>query len=183
MTGTFSATSAYTYYKHSFLGVTTKMSNYNYNCPTGVPMFPLYGYDNSEDMDMDMDYLKSMFPANIRRIQREIEDECDKLEYDGSCMFDAYPDKIHLSIIIDNVFHRVTDMDLQQHGVEAEDLSRRSNSFRPDLCPYGKCSPPGPRPDFDSHGRPDWLRNLLEVMFYNEMLHRRRRYRSRKRWF
>ena len=59
-----------------------------YNTPMGVPLYPLYGYDNCEDLDRDMKYMKQIYPNTAKRIQREIDNECDKLEYDGSIMFD-----------------------------------------------------------------------------------------------
>lgn len=160
------------------------MNTFNHYYPAGVPMFPLYGYDNSEDLDNDMDYLKSMYPSKAKSIQKEVEEECDKLEYDGSCMFDAYPDKVHLSMIVNTIYNRLADLDQDNMAmsVENQNLQRRY-PFRPDLCPHGRCPSPGPICDFDCNGRPNWMRSLIEIMLYNEMFNRRRRYRSRKRWF
>ena len=39
------------------------------------------------------------------------------------------------------------------------------------------------RPYKQHNRREPWLRNLIEIILYNEMLNRRRRYRGRKRWF
>ena len=59
----------------------------------GVPMYPLYGYDNMEDFERDLEYFKQLYPSTVRYIQNEVDNECDKLEYDGSVMFDEYPDR------------------------------------------------------------------------------------------
>ncbi len=43
------------------------------------------------EVSMDNRYL---FPTDVSEFQSEIEDACDRLEYDGSIMYDEYPDKV-----------------------------------------------------------------------------------------
>lgn len=175
-------------------------SNYNipqrpfiskYNIPagiqTGVPMFPLYGYDNSEDYDKDVTYMKQLYPKAVLQIQKEVDEECDKLEYDGSCMFDECPDKNHLNMIVDTIYDRVAALDSEAFSLETEDLKANQRPFYPPFYPCDPrdryCPPPHyPRPDYRD-GRPDWLRGIIGILLFNEMNNRRRRYRSRKRWF
>ena len=45
----------------------------------------------SESYPMENTYL---YPLEVSEIQREIEMQCDKMEYDGSMMYDEFPDKI-----------------------------------------------------------------------------------------
>lgn len=156
-----------------------------------VPSYPFYGYDNAEEIDKDVDYIKSLYPNNVRLIQKEVEEECDKLEYDGSCMFDECPDRVHLNTIVDNIYERLDDNDVDTKEVQAENLLG-PGPVRP---PWGPCGPNGcpppprpshpgrpPKPDFRPDGRPDWRRDLIQSLLFNEILHRRRRHRSRKRW-
>lgn len=44
-------------------------------------------------MDNDYFYMQSITPYGMSDITKHIIDECDRLEYDGSFMFDEYPDK------------------------------------------------------------------------------------------
>ena len=128
-----------------------------YNTPMGIPLYPLYGYDSCEELDRDMNYLKQLYPNTAKRIQREIDDECDKLEYDGSVMFDEYPDKVTLDKIIDRVCERVKDLDeAPQVEINSYNTPRR---------------------------RQNLLRDLVTIILLNEIFNRRRRYRSRRRWF
>lgn len=172
-------------------------SGYNVSAcmQSGVPMFPLYGYDNSEDFDKDVAYMKQLYPKSILQIQKEIDEECDKLEYDGSCMFDECPDKNRMNMIIDTVYEKVAALETESFSIEAESVKATTRPFYPcDSkgwdCP-SSCDPrdrhcyppPSPRPDYHKDGRPDWLRGLIGVLLFNEMNQRRRRYRSRKRWF
>lgn len=43
---------------------------------------------------------KYLYPTEIKDIQMEIEEICDKMEYDGSIMFDECPDKITIEKIV-----------------------------------------------------------------------------------
>lgn len=184
--------------------------------PVGIPAMPLYGYDNCEDSEKDWDYMKQMYPITAKKILIEIIDECDKLEYDGSCMFDEYPDRVYLGRIVDRIYERCSylnetpvevpesimpegymnqdDMDL----IPYEYVSYRPPTYKPlqslQYNPYGRPNrhpgpnrpPQSPRPGYPPN-RPGqqnpWLRNLIEIMLYNEMLNRRRRYRGRKSWY
>jgi hypothetical protein len=124
----------------------------------GVPLYPLYGYDNCEDLDRDMNYLKQLYPSSARRILNEINNECDKLEYDGSVMFDEYPDRVTLDRIVDRVFERIKDMD-EEPMMEANSVS------------------------FSNRRRQSLLRDFTTIILLNELFNRRRRHRSRRRWF
>lgn len=58
------------------------------NCMT----FPLKLAEiEKEEAVMESKYL---YPAEVYEIQGVIEDACDRLEYDGSFMYDEYPDKV-----------------------------------------------------------------------------------------
>jgi hypothetical protein len=130
-----------------------------YGAPMGVPLFPLYGYDNSAELDRDVEYMKQLYPNTAKAIQAEIDNECDQMEYDGSMMFDEYPDRVYFDRIVDRIYDRVKDMD-EEAQVEAESLY-----FFPPVR------------------RHDHLRDLVAIILLNEIFHRRRRHRSRRRWF
>lgn len=148
-----------------------------------IPSYPFYGYDNSEAIDKDFSYIKSLYPSNVQKIQNEVDEECDKLEFDGSCMFDECPDRVKLNAIVDTIYNRISDVE------EAELSKKEANNQRPDFgrnpWGWGDCNGhhcPRPRPDFRPNGRPDFKRGLIESLLFNEILHRRRRRRSRKRF-
>ena len=46
-----------------------------------------------EEIEKDMDYLSRLVPGNLLHLTSLINDECDKMEQEGSMMFDEYPDK------------------------------------------------------------------------------------------
>ena len=170
-----------------------------------IPKYPFYGYDNAEELDRDVEYMKGIFPQTVRKILAQIEDECDRLEYDGSMMFDLIPDPVLLGKLVDTIYTRVAEQSYSP--LKAENIhppfppcSGRNCLPPPPPYPPYRCGinkvcppppypcgpnrpcPPPPRPDYDNDGNPDWLRNLVSVLLFNEMLNRRRRYRSRKHW-
>ena len=50
-------------------------------------------------METDNTYLKYLYPKITRQISEFVEEECDKMEYEGSLMFDLFPDKTALQLM------------------------------------------------------------------------------------
>ena len=50
-------------------------------------------------METDNSYLKYLYPKITRQISDFVENECDKMEYEGSLMFDLFPDKVALQMM------------------------------------------------------------------------------------
>lgn len=78
-----------------------------YNIPLGMPAMQSYCYGNRNNYERDAAYTKKMYPGIIRRIQTEVEDRFDSLEYENSIIYDAYPDKEGLQSIVREVYEKV----------------------------------------------------------------------------
>ena len=69
-----------------------------------VPFYMSYPMQNlyltEMEYEKDMDRMKELYPRDVSRIMDVIEDECDKMEYEGSLMFDEYPDRLMLEQVI-----------------------------------------------------------------------------------
>ena len=48
-------------------------------------------YDDERQNQRDYEYMKSVYPGTAKRLIPYIEEECDRLEYTGSVMYDEYP--------------------------------------------------------------------------------------------
>ena len=66
-------------------------------------------FDRNYADERDIMYMKDMYPETIGKIQVIVEDECDKMEYNGSMMFDEYPDKFMLRRKCKNICDTVKD--------------------------------------------------------------------------
>lgn len=133
-----------------------------------IPLFPIYGYDNQEEAERDFDYMKQLYPRSTRLIQELIEDACDRLEYEGSILFDEYPDRLQVALMAGKIYRQIVP--LAEPDLTSEQAASRKSEKS---CHSEPCS---------KERQPDWMRNLIEVMLCNEMCARRRRYRSRKVW-
>ncbi len=66
-------------------------------------------YDDDRKTRRDYDYMKSLYPETAQRVLPFVEEECDRLEYDGSMMYDEYPDRLQLRLMCRRIYGRVKD--------------------------------------------------------------------------
>lgn len=83
------------------------------------PMPLLYDDDRMERRDYD--YMKSIYPGTAKRLMPYIEEECDRLEYDGSMMYDEYPDKLQLRMICRRIYGQASEKE-ENPGTWLRDL-------------------------------------------------------------
>lgn len=174
------------------------LTSYSKNIPPEermrIPLFPLYEQEDDELWEQDINYMKQLYPAAVQQIQKEVDDQCDRLEYDGSCMFDQYPDRCHLELLVNQIYNRIMNNNNSVSDANAatsslpnnrKSANNSSDSITTSNIPSyplwsGHC-PPNQPCRYDNE--PNWLRSLIQTMLYNEMRNRRRRYRNRKRWY
>lgn len=157
---------------------------------------------DEEQMERDMEYLRSMYPDMAKRIQRYVDDECDKMEYDGSMMFDEYPDRTMLRKIGNDIYDKVNE----EGGLEGDmpagseslnmnipnmntpdnsmsDMEPMNDSFNmSDEEMYALEYRGGRRPLRRDQNNP--VRELIDVILFNEIFKRRCRHnRCRKRMY
>lgn len=101
-------------------------------------------YENEREERMDLEYMKSLYPELPKKVMPYVEEECDRMEYENSVMYDAYPDKLQLRLM--------------------------SGRIRENVKKYEKMFA----------GEEQHLRDLTEVLLYQELYRRRREQRKRK---
>lgn len=62
--------------------------------------------------EKDFDNIKRLYPKTAQSLLSLIEDICDKMEYNGSMMYDEYPDKISIQKICDSHCKEKMDFDI-----------------------------------------------------------------------
>ncbi len=158
-------------------------------------------YMSEMETDRDLQYLQQMYPADAKRMQKKVEEACDKLEYEGSMMYDEYPDRVSMLLICDRIANEMAKEDAERQAKEQAD---RIGDLRPENRPGADMNTqpgmqnemgqeqemnamqmrrpgpgmPPPPPPMD-RGR----RNLLEVLLFNEMHKRRCKRRQCRRFW
>ena len=62
-------------------------------------------YEYEDIVSDDYRYMRGIMPAAALQVQRAVSDECDRMEYEGSIMYDAYPDKEQIAVMCNRVAH------------------------------------------------------------------------------
>lgn len=50
----------------------------------------------NQDHMRDLEYLEQLYPQDVKRYQRRIAQMLDKMDYEGSMIYDEYPDRYQL---------------------------------------------------------------------------------------
>lgn len=79
-----------------------------------VPRMPFYMsypmqnlYLTEMEYEKDMERMKELYPKEVTRILEAVEEECDKMEYEGSLMFDEYPDRFMTERIVEHIYEEI----------------------------------------------------------------------------
>ena len=137
---------------------------------TPLPYYQAYGYPvafmEEQENERDMQRLKEMYPEVARDILKFVEEECDKMEYEGSMMFDEQPDRVMLSRIRDGIYDKVKDNHELTETDDKDEVFVMNQETR-------RRYPPNK----------NWLNDLIEVLLFQEMYRRRCRHRNCRRWY
>lgn len=121
-------------------------------------------YEEEMEEDRDMERLLNLYPEIAREIMPFVEAECDKMEYEGSTMFDEYPDRTMLSRAANGIYDQVKGRYDPPEG-DDRDLTIAMNQEMRRRYPPKK----------------NWLSDLIEVLLLDEMFRRRKRRRNYRR--
>ena len=110
-------------------------------------------YDDERMERRDFEYMKSMYPMTVKRLLPYVEEECDRMSYEGSMIYDEYPDQLQMYLMRNRIYdramreNRTDDMEMQ--------VSRNDEQ----------------------------LRDLIQILLFQELFRRRSRHRRNRRRF
>ena len=167
-----------------------------------LPYYMVYpmplAYDDERIERRDYEYMKSLYPDVAKRVLPYVEEECDRMECPCSMMYDEYPDKLQLRMMCSRIYDKVrqneklfleTEYDgilPEEHDMVESQQFRRGNEEedRRRRRPVRPGQPPRREHQERRYPRrPDWLRNLIEVLTYQELYKRRQDDRRARRKF
>lgn len=134
-----------------------------------MPYYQMPGYPQmlwqEMESERDMMRIKEMYPEAAKDILPYVEEECDKMEYEGSVMFDEYPDRVMMDRIRNSIYDRVKDRYELPEESDQDEIFAMNRETR-------RRYPP----------RKNWLGDLIDVLLFQEMHRRRCRHRNCRRW-
>lgn len=114
----------------------------------------------------DVDYMKSIYPMSAKKILPYVEEECDWMEYEGSMIYDEYPDRLLLYMMAGRIYDRMKEgekkeiaMEIEKEQVETQDLKRKKRD------------------------REETIMDLVQILLYQEIVQRRCRHRRNCRHY
>lgn len=142
-------------------------------------MYPYQDLYMSEmETERDLQYLQQMYPADAKRMQKKVEEACDRLDYEGSMMYDEYPDRVSMLLMCDRIAEEMRREDAEKQAAEEARIPSGNAEEESMQAMHMDRPGPPPPPSFDP-GR----RSLLEVLLYNEMYKRRCKRRQCRRFW
>lgn len=112
-------------------------------------------YDDERIERRDFEYMKSMYPMAVKKILPYVEEECDRMAYEGSVIYDEYPDQLQIRLMCNRIYDKVKKM--KPYDDEEMEMQASRNE--------------------------DWLKDLVQIMLFQELFQRRNRHRRNRRRF
>ena len=103
-----------------------------------------YGTRQEDTVIRDMEYLQQLYPVQVRAYQRRIAAILDRMDYEGSMIYDEYPDRFSLERMADSIVN----------------ILRREEAEMDVKLPI-------------SSEKWIWVKDLILVLLYNEVYKRR----------
>lgn len=139
-----------------------------------------FSYDDERTERMDFEYMKSMYPDTAKRILPYVEEECDRMEYENSMVYDQCPDKLQLRLMCRRVYDNVRKHERMFFGDEEDaGLSGLDGDQETGISGTAREREHGR----DGRSKSPSLRDFIEVMIYQELYKRRCDHRRRCRRF
>lgn len=127
---------------------------------TATPVLP----NQQPPLTKDISYLRGLYSENVRTILAEIQKEFDRLDYEGSFIYDESPDKNTLFYFALSIYEKVAPQtEITTRYPQGLALKNLQDELERTLN-YGQL------PGVDS---PVWLLELIQVLTYNELIYRR----------
>ncbi len=104
---------------------------------------PMY-YQEEDSIIRDLEYLQQMYPAQAKRYQKIISSILDKLDYEGSMIYDEYPDKWQIYKLSRDILDRIKREE-EKNGTQ----------------------------DGDTPEKWEWLGDMVQILLFYEIYKRR----------
>lgn len=116
----------------------------------------------------EIEYFQGMYPESMKMLQAYVSAECDKMEYQGSPMYDEYPDQMMVHWMCGNICQNIpadvagvwdsmSEDTYEMESMEVYQMQQRMPSWGPPPGRPPQGPPPwGPPPGRPPQGPPPW---------------------------
>lgn len=119
---------------------------------------PMY-YQEEDTVTRDLEYLQQMYPSEAKRYQKVIAEILNQIDYEGSCIYDEYPDKWQLYRLTKTIMDKIKRME-QVEGGPVSSLNGES-----EMVEAGELS---------ASEKPwEWIEEFVQVLLYYEIYKKR----------
>lgn len=149
----------------------------------GGILYPAYSGDMENQSDVR--YMKELYPELAREVQVYVDEECDRMEYEGSMMYDEYPDRVLVYQAVRHILNRLMEKGIlpmpennpmnenvmdecDGNGACGSEIQGMASRKRSNVCSGRGC-------------RNQQMEDFIQVIFLNEMFKRRAERRNRRR--
>lgn len=112
-------------------------------------------YDDERIERRDYEYMQSMYPLTVKMILPYVEEECDRMSYMGSMIYDEYPDRLQIQMMCNRVYEKIKNRKPKDDAEMEMQMA-------------------------DKDG---WLKDLVQIMIFQELFRRRQKHRRERRRF
>ena len=85
-----------------------------------IPFYMAYPFllplDQEQAQEKDLQVMKSFYSRRAARIQEKADRECDRMEYEGSMMYDRYPDRLMLEMLCRKIYRELNPDHIDEEG-------------------------------------------------------------------
>lgn len=94
--------------------------NYNSRILPFYMSYPMpLGYGQEDAVTKDLEYLQQMYPSQAKRYQKRIVQILDKMDYEGSMIYDEYPDRWQLYRLSESILNILKKEEQEDPEVES----------------------------------------------------------------
>ena len=111
---------------------------------------PMY-YQEEDSMLRDLEYLQQMYPVEAKKYQKMIASMLDKLDYEGSLIYDEYPDRLQLYKLSADILDRI----------RRQEKAAQDKDGNPDSAIS------------DTAEKWEWIGDLVQILLFYEIYKRR----------
>lgn len=83
---------------------------------------PLY-YQQEDSVTRDLEYLQQMYPVQAKKYQKIIAESLDHIDYEGSMIYDEYPDKWQIYRLTQLIVEKIRKSEDGPDNIDSEQMT------------------------------------------------------------